>query len=114
MGKDLSRKSRGRYPYEDSEGRDMAELILTDEEKKMRTWVELDDESLGRVVKADMFKVKEASEERERLLLFSAAMILCAAAADTNADKLIQTIKGLTTKGQPLGNWKVTVRRLKA
>ena len=90
----------------------MAQLILTDEEKQAKTWAELDDASLGKVVKAEMFNIKTASKQMKRLLLFSAAMILCTAAADANADKLTQTIEGLTTKGKPIGDWKVTIKKL--
>ena len=86
-------------------------LILTEAENKAATWVELDDESLGKVVKAMMFKIKTASDEQSKIIYLSAAMILCSAAAESNADKLTQTIEGLTIKGLPFGNWKVTIKK---
>ena len=86
-------------------------LILTEAEKKAATWAELDDDSLGKVVKAMMFKIKTASDEQGKIFLLSAAMMLCSVAAEANAEKLTQTIEGLTVKGQSFGNWKVTIKK---
>lgn len=94
----------------------MAKLILTEAEKKAATWAELDDEALGKVVKATMLKIKHikikhTSEEPKKVVFMAAAIILCSAAAEANADTLKQTIEGLTVKGKPMGNWIVTIRR---
>jgi len=86
------------------------ELILTDAEKKAATWTELDDKSLGKVVKAMMFNIKNTCEEQDKLFHLSAAIILCSIAAEANADKMTHTVEGLTIKGQPFGNWKVTIK----
>ncbi|MDP2729292.1 MAG: hypothetical protein Q8O55_02260 [Dehalococcoidales bacterium] len=91
----------------------MAELILTEGEEKADSWLELDDASLGKVIKALMLKFKDICTEQERLYWYSAAIILCSAAAETNADVMKQTIAGLTIKGKPFGSWAVTVKRLK-
>ena len=37
----------------------MARLILTQAEKETQNWTDLDDASLGKVVKNSMFKLKE-------------------------------------------------------
>ncbi len=87
-------------------------LIMTDAEKKAATWAELDDAALGKVVKANMFVLKHVSEEQQKLFFMSAAIILCSSAAEANADRLTQTIKGLTVKGKPFGNWKVVIKRV--
>jgi hypothetical protein len=87
-------------------------LILTEEEKKAATWAELDDVSLGKVVKAYIFEMKAHCNEEGKIFVLSAAMALCVAAAEANADKFTQTIEGLTTKGKSLGNWRVTIRRM--
>lgn len=86
-------------------------LILTAAEKKAATWAELDDASLGKVVKAMMSKIRETSEEQGKLFYLSAAIILCGAAVDANADRLVQTIEGLTIKGQTWGNWKIIIQK---
>ncbi len=86
-------------------------LILTETEKKAATWSELDNKSLGKFVKASMFTLKDMAEERNKLLFLTAAIILCCEAASANADKMTQTLEGLTAHGRPLGNWKVTAQR---
>ena len=90
----------------------MAELILTEEEKKAETWADLDNVPLGKVIKSKMFGIRRASKEQGKMLSFSAALILCNLALDTNADKLTETIEGLTIKGKPFGNWKITIKRI--
>lgn len=88
------------------------ELILTDEEKAAATWTELDDESVGKVAKSLMFKIKEYGDENKRLFTMSAAIALCSLVAETNADKSTITVEGLTKQGRHLGNWKLTIKRL--
>lgn len=90
----------------------MAELILTEAEKAAATWAELDDEALGKVVKATMFSIKAIAQEQDKLFVFAAATILCSEAAEANADKLTQTIEGLRRNGEPVGDWEVTIRRI--
>ena len=87
------------------------ELILTDAEKKAATWAELDNESIGMIVKAAMFKIKTVSGEQDKIFFIAAAIILCNAAVESNADRLTQTLTGLTIKGKPLGDWKVTIKK---
>lgn len=88
------------------------ELILTEKEKSAETWNELDDASIGKVVKADMYRIKETAVEQDKMLAYAAALILCNLVVKTNADILKHTIKGLTIKGEPFGDWKVTVKRV--
>lgn len=90
----------------------MAEIILTEEEKSAVTWAELDDDSLGKVVKAGIFSIKKIAKEQDKMFFMAAAIILCSIAADSNADKLTQTLEGLKNNGQPLGDWKITIKKL--
>lgn len=87
------------------------ELILTESEKAAATWLELDDESVGKLVKATMFKIKQFSDESEKIYLWSAALMLCSAVAETNAGKYEQTIEGLTVHDKPYGNWKLIITK---
>jgi hypothetical protein len=87
-------------------------LILTEAEKKAAKWADLDNESLGKVVKATMFVLKKASDEQKQLWFISAAIMMCSAAVDANADTYKQTIEGLTIEGKSFGNWKVTIQRV--
>ena len=90
----------------------MAELILTKEEQEAETWAELDDSALGKVIKKKLFNIRKASKEQKKMMSLAAALLLCNLAVDTNADELIETLEGLTIKGKPFGDWKVTVKRI--
>jgi hypothetical protein len=90
------------------------ELILTDDEKKANTWLELDDATLGKVTKAVALKLKNYNIKNDPMAFMAAALLLCNLAAEANADDLKQTIEGLTIQGKDFGNWLVTVKRLKA
>ena len=89
-------------------------LILTEAEKKAATWLELDDDSVGKFVKANATHFYNKATEGEKIFLMAAAMALCSAAAKANADTLKQTIEGLTVKGKPFGNWIVTIQKVLA
>jgi hypothetical protein len=87
------------------------ELILTEQEKKTASWLDLDDESLGKFVKANICKVKELKSDIG-IFLMSLATAFCAIAHETNADTFSIEVNGLKNKTNDLGNWKVTAKRL--
>ena len=89
----------------------MAKLILTEKEKKADTWLELEDETLGKVVKSIMSTMKQASDEQGKLYLLSAAMILCSTTAEANAEKATYTVEGIKNKTNDFGNWQIIVKR---
>lgn len=91
----------------------MAELILTEEEKQAPTWLELDDETIGKIVKATQLTIFNHQQETEKIHWFSAALILCSLAVEANADKYSQDIIGLTLHGKKLGDWNITVKKCK-
>lgn len=90
----------------------MAELILTETEKKTKSWLDLDDESLGKLVKAMLFKIKDTCEQEKKIFTLSAAIALCVIAHETNADNMKLTIENITSKGKGIGDWKVTIKRI--
>src|SRR5699024_5247050 len=90
----------------------MAELILTEEERAAATWFELDDATIGKIVKKQALAIMNKSEEMQRVTTMSAAMLLCGFAAEANAAEMTQEIRGFTQGGQEFGDWKVTVKRL--
>ncbi len=90
----------------------MAKLILTDTEKEAKLWSDLDDASLGKVVKAQIFKMKNWSDERDKIALMSAATMICAMSAKVNADITTITLTGLTHVGKSIGDWKVTAKKV--
>jgi transcription elongation factor Elf1 len=91
----------------------MAQLILTEKEKKLATWLELDDESLGKFVKANILQVLTRSKEDLAVFTLSCATALCAIANEANAGKLELTLDNLKNKTNTFGNWKVTVKKMK-
>ena len=92
---------------------DNMKLILTDVEKKANTWLELDNESIGTIVKSTALMIKETSTGMNKIYHMSAAMILIDAAIEINAERLTETIEGLTIKGVNKGNWKVIIEKVK-
>lgn len=70
---------------------------------------DLDNESLGMVVKEQIAMLEESSEKLERMMAFSAALWLCCYAASTNAETASFDFSKVTTANVPIGNWKVTV-----
>jgi hypothetical protein len=90
----------------------MSQLILTEKEKNAKTWVEISDEALGKVVKATMLQIKDVNDEQQKLLTVSASLLLIGIAIETNADKVTYSVDGLTTSGKPNGDWEVTVKRI--
>ena len=90
----------------------MAELILTEAEKKTKSWLDLDDESLGKFVKANIYTVFKHSKEELAIFPLACATALCSIAVEANADKLELTIDNLKNKTNDFGNWKVTIKRL--
>jgi hypothetical protein len=90
----------------------MAELILTDEEKAAVSWLEWDDASLGKLIK--YLSVHMGSDEQRKQLLYSqsAALHLIADAVKFGAETMRVEQKGVTKRGEPLGDWEVIVRRI--
>lgn len=91
---------------------EMAELVLTEAEKAAKTWLELDDATVGKLVKSTTLKICDHSDEFGRIAFISAAILLCGGAAQANATNLVQEIKGLTLKGVDFGDWTITIRRV--
>ncbi len=89
------------------------ELILTEAEKKAATWLELDDESVGKLVKSTQVKLRGYDIEHKRIYFWSAVLMLCCMAAETNADKYTTTMEGVTVKGKDFGTWEICIKKLK-
>jgi hypothetical protein len=91
----------------------MAELILTEAEKQTNSWLDLDNESIGKVAKALSLRIKESDEKSERLHMMSAAIILVGIAQEANADRLKFTLEDIMVHGKNTGNWTVTIKKEK-
>lgn len=90
----------------------MAELLLTDAEKAAELWTDLDDASLGAMLRKKLIVLQTASEQMEQTFSTTAGLLLCCAAAEKNANEMTLTFENVTQEGRPFGDWKVVVTRL--
>lgn len=92
----------------------MADLILTEEEQAAATWFELDDATVGKIVKKTALGLLDHSDEQKRVWWFAAALLLVGMADDANADTFSQEINDFTNGDDNRGNWRVTIERIPA
>jgi hypothetical protein len=95
----------------------MAELILTEEEKALSFWEDLDDEALGKAVKyfAIKFSKKPMNDidAVDNILTKAATIGMACRAYDMHAGKWEILLQDITRKGEPIGDWKITYERVK-
>ncbi len=84
----------------------MAELILTENEKKASTYLEWSDEAIGKTVKCLALKIQDMHGDRAAMLS-AAAFLLASIAEEMNSDNLEYDLESMT-----VGKWKVAVRRI--
>ncbi len=95
----------------------MAQLILTDEEKAALSWLDMDDDALGKLCRKaclviPQYKDEENPDDRKPVWAASAGMLLCGVVDDANATRAIFNFEGLTHRDKERGNWRVTVEKL--
>ena len=94
----------------------MARLILklTKEEKNAPSFLDWDNESIGKACKkmAWAFEQEMDFEKYRSIAGFGAMLLLVSYAHEANAAELNLTVKGITLKdGKPLGDWLITVKK---
>lgn len=89
----------------------MAKLILTEEEKAAGRYLDWDDASLGQMVRALCETIR--GNEKDIIGTVSASYLLIAACLEAGSEESTWKIEGVTMRGEPVGNWEVTVRELK-
>ena len=89
----------------------MAELILTDAEKAVELWTDLDDQALGALVRKKLIVFKTAAAQMDRAIATTAALLLCCDAAEADATELTVTVEGVTQAGREFGDWTVVASR---
>lgn len=93
----------------------MAELILTDEERRHPFWGDLDDASLGKAVRAIGLFLDSCPNDKEQgwnLALKAGILGVCGRLAEANAETGEYVIQGLTSRGVEVGSWRATFQRL--
>lgn len=89
----------------------MAELLLTAAEKAALLWTDLDDASLGALLRKTLVQFQTATEQRDRAIPVAAALLLCADAFGAGATELTVDLDGVTLEGGDFGDWQVVARR---
>lgn len=89
----------------------MAELILTEEERAAALWSDLDDASLGRLLKKHISSFSNAAEQLERTTILAAALMLCCETAAQGSDTAVLDLDGVTDADREFGDWRITVAR---
>lgn len=92
---------------------EITRLLMTKEECAKATWFELDDATIGKLIKATALNLIEYNDERKRVGWWSAALILCGITADAKAKKAKYDITGFSYAGKSLGDWRITIERIK-
>ena len=97
----------------------MAKLILTEKEKALPFWTDLDDASLGRAMKKmslnwfSGLKDDNCKEGCYQLIVKCALIGVSLHLHDMNADTAEFTVDGISLGNVDLGGWKVTYERIR-
>lgn len=89
----------------------MAELNLTDAEKAAVLWTDMDDESLGRLLRKKLVFLATASAQMDRTVSTAAALVLCCDVAEANATEARMDFDGVTQGGRDFGDWQIVVTK---
>lgn len=92
----------------------MAQLILTPEEEAAISWLDLDDDALGKLCRTVALQIqKEPSDDTEakRIWAGTAMLMLCSIISDLGATSGEYAIEDLSLHGEKRGNWKVIVQK---
>lgn len=90
----------------------MAELILTDEEKAAATWLELPDETVGKLVKKIAADMPRLAKETDKITSVAILLMLAGFSKEANSTKTTYTLNGTTNKDTPTGDWRITVENI--
>lgn len=91
----------------------MAELILTDEERAKHSWLDLDDATIGKVVKRSALALEAAADKKQRLSFMTCAFMLCNLAHDSNAEHMTLSVSTLLFGDEQRGDWRVTIEKVR-
>lgn len=91
----------------------MAKLVTTEEEEETNSFLDWDDESLGKLVKKEALDYEDymAVETTKRE---AALVILLSEVSQKETDIGVMEVRGVTVNGEPLGDWRITFERIDA
>ena len=90
----------------------MAELILTEEEKAASTWLELPDETVGKLVKKIVADMPRLAKETDKITTTAILLMLVGYNHDHNNSREVYTLEGTLNKDIPTGYWRITVEKI--
>lgn len=88
----------------------MAELILTAHERSDKTYLDWDDEALGKLVRKTALMIDD-HYGNVAAMLSGATLLLTDAALESNSDTFRNGIEGCTKRGEDVGDWMVIIER---
>ena len=89
----------------------MVQLITTPEEESAASYLEWDDAAIGKLVKASSLTL-EAGCGKDMVKKLACCTRILAAMLEADSDDTTIIIKGLTRKGESLGDWEIRVKQL--
>lgn len=91
----------------------MAELILTEEEEEQNSFLNWNDEDLGKLVKKKAIELEDYYGDhvtgREAAV---AKLIAEIAASEEDPEMAVMEVQGITVEGEDLGHWRITFERV--
>ena len=89
----------------------MAELVITDAERKAATYLEWSDEAIGRACKKIAEILRDDSGELA-IKATAAAVFLIAVADAVKSEQTVLTCNGASQGEKQFGNWRITVEKI--
>lgn len=90
----------------------MAKLVLTEEEKEERSYLNWDDETLGKAVKKKAIEFEdyygEQATEREAALVSLISKVI----EEHQNDLVMMEVGGIRKNGEDLGKWRITFEKV--
>lgn len=88
----------------------MAELVITDEERKAATYLDWSDEAIGKACKKVALILQDNSGEKA-MRYTGAAVFIIAAAIEAGSEETTIELENATNP-EPLGSWKITLEKV--
>lgn len=91
----------------------MAQLILTEEEKALDSFKDMDNENIGKLCRYGMHWLRERDNEDgiKPIHGWSAALFLITTMHQAGANEITQEVKGVTFDGKTIGDFILTIKK---
>lgn len=89
----------------------MADLVLTEEEKEGRSYLNWDDESLGKLVKKKAIEIEDYHGE-DTAKKQGAIISLLSEVRKSESDMVMIEVEGLTINDEDMEDWRITFEKV--